>query len=194
MASKATAVVSSKTTTEITPSQNWARAMSSGPDPRVKITEQYARLVARNAYFWGWAMINIYNRRLVFDKCPEPGLMNGVLPFAPLNTLSMLHDYIAPDQRWVACPNQDVVYGAGILALDESPVVLQVPDFGTRFWVYQLVDLRTDSFADIGAMYGTRPGFYLIAGPDWQGSAPNGIARVLRCPTRTGMVVPRVFQ
>src|SRR4029453_2345285 len=60
--------------------------------------------------------------------------------------------------------------------------------------VYQLVDLRTDSFADVGAMYGTGPGFYLIAGPDWEGQAPNGIARVLRCPTRTGMVVPRVFQ
>jgi hypothetical protein len=26
-------------------------------------------------------------------------------------------------------------------------VVVQVPDFGTRFWVYQIVDLRTDSFA-----------------------------------------------
>ena len=50
----------------------------------------------------------------------------------PLNTLSMLHDYIQPEQRWVACPNQDVVYGAAIAALDETPVVVQVPDFGDR--------------------------------------------------------------
>jgi hypothetical protein len=47
-----------------------------------------------------------------------------------------------------------VVYGAGSIALDRSPVVLQVPDFGDRFWVYQVVDLRTDSFADLGKMYG----------------------------------------
>jgi hypothetical protein len=85
--------------------------MSSGPDPEIKITEGYARLVARTAYFWAWPMVNIYNRRLAFDQCPEPGLMNGVLAFAPLNTLSMLHDYVEPQQRWVACPNQDVVYG-----------------------------------------------------------------------------------
>src|SRR5262252_4115578 len=108
----------------LAPSPGWSRAMPPGPDTSVKITEGYARMVARDAYFWAWPMINIYNRRLAFAQCPEPGLMNGVLPFAPLNTLSMLHDYIAPDQRWVACPNQDVVYGAGIFALDRSPVIL----------------------------------------------------------------------
>ena len=101
--------------------------MAPGPDARVKITEKYARLVARDAYFWGWPMVNIYNRRLAFKQAPEAGLMNGVLPFAPLNTLSMLHDYVEPEQRWVACPNQDVVYGAAIAALDETPVVVQVP-------------------------------------------------------------------
>jgi hypothetical protein len=150
--------------------------------------------VARNAYFWAWPMVNIYNRRLAFDQCPEPGLMNGVLPFAPLNTLSMLHDYVQPEQRWVACPNQDVVYGAGIAALDRSPVVVQVPDFAGRFWVYQVVDLRTDGFAQIGAMYGTPPGFYLLVGPAWAGEIPRGIVKVFRSPTNTAFVVPRVFQ
>jgi hypothetical protein len=168
--------------------------MVGGPDAACKITEGYARLAARNAYFWAWPMVNIYNRRLAFDQCPEPGLMNGVLPFAPLNRLSMLHDYVQPDQRWVACPNQDVVYGAGILALDRSPVVLQVPDFAGRFWVYQVVDLRTDGFAPMGAMYGTTPGFYLLAGPSWKGDVPKGIAKVFRSPTSTAMVAPRVFQ
>ncbi|MFT7757873.1 UNVERIFIED_CONTAM: DUF1254 domain-containing protein, partial [Salmonella enterica subsp. enterica serovar Enteritidis] len=71
--------------------------------------------------------------------------------------LAMLTDYIEPDERLVACPNQDVVYGAGMLALDQSPVVVQVPDFGDRFWVYQIVDLRTDSFVSLGKMYGTMP-------------------------------------
>jgi hypothetical protein len=179
--------------TRVLPSPNWSRAMPPGPDARVKITEAYARLVARDAYLWAWPMVNIYNRRLAFAQAPEPGLMNGVLPFSPLNRLSMLHDYIKPDQRWVACPNQDVVYGAAIVALDISPVVVQVPDFGERFWVYQVVDLRTDGFAEIGKMYGTAPGFYLLAGPDWQGDVPQGIAQVFRCKTNTAFVGPRVF-
>lgn len=165
-----------------------------GPDTKVKITESYARQVARDAYFWAWPLQNIYNRRLAFKQSPKVGLMNGVLPFAPLNSLAMLHDYIKPDQRWVACPNQDVVYGAAIAALDETPVVIQVPDFGDRFWVYQVVDLRTDSFAQLGKMYGTKPGFYLLVGPNWKGDLPKGITKVFRSKTGTAFIVPRVFQ
>ena len=106
----------------------------------------------------------------------------------------MLHDYIKPEQRWVACPNQDVVYGAAIAALDETPVVIQVPDFGDRFWVYQVVDLRTDAFAQLGKMYGTKPGFYLLTGPNWKGEVPKGITKTFRSKTGTAFIVPRVFQ
>jgi hypothetical protein len=106
----------------------------------------------------------------------------------------MLTDYVEPAERDVACPNQDVVYGGGVLALDQSPVIVQVPDFGKRFWVYQVIDMRTDSFADLGAMYGTKPGFYLLVGPDWKGIVPGGITGVFRSKTQTGFVGPRVFQ
>ncbi|MFM0393073.1 DUF1254 domain-containing protein [Paraburkholderia phytofirmans] len=177
----------------LSPSPGWSSAMPPGPDARVSMTESYARMVARDAYFWAWPMVNIYNRRLAFKQAPKVGLMNGTIPYAPLNRLAMLHDYIQPEQRWVACPNQDVAYGAGIAALDETPVVVQVPDFGTRFWVYQIVDLRTDSFAQLGAMYGTRPGFYLLVGPNWNGKVPAGITKVFRAGTGTAFVVPRVF-
>jgi hypothetical protein len=43
-------------------------------------------------------------------------------------------------------------------------------------------------------MYGTKPGFYLMVGPDWKGDVPNGITAVYRAKTQTGFVVPRVFQ
>jgi hypothetical protein len=165
-----------------------------GPVAGTKITEAYARMVARDAYFWAWPMVNIYNKRLANSQLPEPGLLNGVLPGAPPNRLAMLTDYVEPSERWVACPNQDVVYGAAMLALDKSPVVIQVPDFGKRFWVYQIVDLRTDSFADMGAMYATKPGFYLLVGPHWKGRVPTGITKVFHSKTNTGFVGPRVFQ
>lgn len=125
------------------PSPGWDNALPRGPDARVKATEAYDALVARDAYFWAWPMVNIYNRRLAFKDVPEMA-MSGPVPVAPLDRLAMLTDYIEPEERIVACPNQDVVYGAGSLALDLSPVVIQVPDFGDRFWVYQVVDDRTD--------------------------------------------------
>ena len=179
--------------TEMTPSPGWSQAMPSGPDARVTSTEEYAKHVARDAYFWAWPLVNMYNRRLFFATIKEMAYA-GPLPQAPLNRFAMLTDYIAPEQRSVACPNQDVVYGAGFAALDISPVVVQVPDFGTRFWVYQIVDLRTDAFARIGKMYGTTSGFYLLAGPNWQGEVPKGISKVFRCSTNTAFVGPRLFQ
>jgi hypothetical protein len=174
-------------------SPGWSRALPSGPDTRVKITEEYARLVARDAYFWAWPLLNIYNRRLVMAGVKE-AVRAGPLVIAPLNRNAMFTDYVDPEERAVACPNQDVVYGLASIALDLSPVVVQVPDFGERFWVYQIVDLRSDSFVQLGKMYGTTPGFYLLVGPTWHGEVPKGISRVFRSPTNTGFSAPRVFQ
>ena len=50
----------------------------------------------------------------------------------------------------------------------KRPVVIQVPDFGDRFWVYAMYDARTDQFAEIGKPYDTKPGFYLIVGPQME--------------------------
>jgi hypothetical protein len=168
-------------------------ARPAGPDVRVKITDEYATEVAGDAYFWTWPMVNIYNRRLTAAKATRI-VRAGPVVSAPLNRLGMFTDYVDPAERLVACPNQDVVYGLGVLALDVSPVVVQVPDFGDRFWVYQTVDLRTDSFAQLGKMYDTKPGFYLLVGPNWQGQTPKGVTRVFRASTSTGIIAPRIFQ
>jgi hypothetical protein len=177
----------------VPPSPGWTRAMPPGPDTRVQVTEEYAKHVARDAYFWAWPLVNVYNRRLASANVSEI-VRAGPLVSAPVNRNGMLTDYVDPEERIVACPNQDVVYGAGSLALDQSPVVIQVPDFGNRFWVYQVVDLRTDSFVQLGKMYATPPGFYLLVGPTWQGEVPKGITKVFRSSTNTGFVAPRVFQ
>jgi hypothetical protein len=169
-----------------------AKLTPPGPDTHVKLTEEYAKMVGSDAYFWAWPMMNMYNRRLAFTQIKE-AVISGSLVQAPLNQFGMLTDYIIPTERAVACPNQDVVYGAGMLALDLSPVVLQVPDFGDRFWVYQIVDLRTDSFAQIGKMYGTKPGFYLLVGPNWKDARPTGIAKIFQSTTNSGFVGPRIF-
>jgi hypothetical protein len=157
------------------------------------ISPEYVSAVGRMAYLWGWPLVNMHNRQTLFAKAPKPGLLGGVLPVAPLNQLSMLSDYLAPEQRFVTSPNQDVVYGAGFLALEKDAVVLQVPDFGDRFWVYQVVNQRSDSFAEMGIQYGTPPGMYLLVGPDWNGDVPKGIKAVYRSQTNLGAVFPRIF-
>ena len=61
--------------------------------------------------------------------------------------------------------------------------MVQVPDFGDRFYVYAMYDQRTDEIGRIGKQYGTKPGFYMIAGPRWNGELPKGITAVVRSST-----------
>ncbi len=163
-----------------------------GPPPGTAITKEYVQMVGRMAYLWGWPLVNSVNRSIAFSKAPAPGLLGGVLPVA-YNANAMLTSYIRPDQTFVTCTNQDVVYGAGYMALDKEPIVFQVPDFGDRFWVFAHYDARTDEFSEIGKQYGSKPGFYMMVGPDWKGEKPAGISAVVRSSTSLAFVVPRVF-
>jgi hypothetical protein len=101
-----------------------------------RLTDDYVRSLGRMAYLWGWPLVNIHNRLSIMAQPPGPGLLAGVVPAASPGSVGMLHDYITPDEKVVACPNQDVVYGFGTLDARVGPSVIQVPDFGDRFWVY----------------------------------------------------------
>ena len=163
-----------------------------GPAPGNTMTKEYVQMVGRMAYFWGWPLAANANRAIAFSKAPEPGLLGGVVPIA-YGGIAMLTDYLTPDQRVIACTNQDVVYGIGFLPLDKEPFVIQVPEFGERFWVFALYDARTDEFSEIGGQYGTKPGFYMVVGPNWKAETPKGITAVVRSSTALGFVIPRVF-
>jgi hypothetical protein len=155
--------------------------------------KEYVKTIGRMAYVWGWPLVNSFNRRAGITQAPAPGRLGGVVPVAPQGRLCMLNDYVLPKQSFVACPNQDVAYGAGWFSLDDEPVVLQLPDFGDRFWVTALYDARTDQFGELGKAYGTEPGFYLLVGPNWNGEIPEGITEVIRSSTEFGFAGPRVF-
>ena len=170
------------TSTEVTP-----------PATGVVMSPGYAKTIGRMAYVWGWPLVNMINRSASITTAPQPGRLNGVLPVAPRGRAAMLSNYIDPGQNFVTCPNQDVVYGLGYFSLDEEPVVAQVPDFGGRFWTYALYDARTDQFGKLGKPHDSKPGFYLLVGPNWNGPVPRGITGVIRSPTALASAIPRVF-
>jgi hypothetical protein len=163
-----------------------------GPAPG-PMTKAYVQLVGRMAYVWGWPLVYVYNQRNELTKVPEPVLLNGALPFAPMNQVVMLTSYIDPAERYIGDPNQDVVYGLGYLSLEKEPVVIQVPDFGDRFWTVPIYDGRTDQISELGQQYSTKPGFYMVVGPNWKGAPPAGIAGVVRSTTDFAVTMPRIF-
>ena len=163
-----------------------------GPATGNTMTKEYVQMVGRMAYFWGWPLVGNANRAAAFSKAPEPGRLGGFLPMG-YGGIAMLTDYISPEQHAVACPNQDTVYGPGYMSLEKEPFVFQVPEFGDRFWVFPLYGARTDEISQIGKQYGTQPGFYLLAGPNWKGETPAGITAVVRSSTVLVMAIPRIF-
>ena len=165
-----------------------------GTPPGTVMTKEYVEMVGRTAYVWGWPLVNNLNRALAVEKLPQPVRIGGVVPASPPGYISMLTDYIDAAEKFVTCPNQDTVYGAGYQHLDSKPVIVQVPDFGDRFYTYQICDARTDSFCSIGKQHGTKPGFYLLVGPNWKGKTPVGINAVFHSPTDLVAIFPRVFQ
>ena len=112
---------------------------TSGP-----MTTASVQMVGRMAYVWGWPLVYVYNQRTELSKAPETVLLDGAIPVGPMNKVVMLTNYISPSETYMDIPNQDVVYGMAWLSLAKEPLVVQVPDFGNRFWTFPVYDARTD--------------------------------------------------
>jgi hypothetical protein len=84
-------------------------------------------------------------------------------------------------------------YGLSFMSFEKEPVVMQVPDFGDRFWTLPVYDARTDQISQLGLQYGTKPGFYMFVGPNWKGETPAGIAGVVRSSTDFAAAMPHIF-
>jgi hypothetical protein len=151
------------------------------------------RQAVKDVYVWAWPMVYLSNVQKSLQIVRTPGVSGGA-PVAPINSLCMLTEVPDAAFKSVPCPNRDFAYGFGMMDLESSAVVIQVPDFSSeQFWLYQVGDHRTDSFAELGSMYQTRPGFYLIVGPNWNGDVQEGIERVFRSPTNLAYILPRVL-
>jgi hypothetical protein len=89
-----------------------------------RMTSDYLRSLGRLVYLWGWPLVNMHNRLSLMEKMPGPGLLGGIVPAAPPGSVAMLHDYVEPGERLVACPNHDVVYGFGLIDGNRGPFLV----------------------------------------------------------------------
>ena len=121
------------------------------------------------------------------------GVRSRLLCLAPTNSLVKTQTLSTPASRLVVTPNVDTLYSDAWLDLRRGPVLIRVPAIKTRFYVLQLLDMYTNTFANIGTRQtGTGAGTYAVVGPGWHGSLPSG-ARRIDAPTPDVWVIGRVL-
>jgi len=147
-----------------------------------------AEATAREAYVWGFPMVmnykTLYNYVIDVDNPEYKG---------PFNQVSCEARLFTPDDRAVVTPNADTPYCMFWLDLRAEPLVLTVPEVApNRYYSFQLIDWYTHNFAYVGTLTtGNDAGTYLIAGPGWNGQAPEGVDAVLRSETDLVFIVVR---
>jgi len=120
--------------------------------------------------------------RQVITAAPTP---NSEGTAAPINQLAKMPHYVSPYFTNVVRISLNSLWTTGWLDLDKEPIVLSVPDTKGRYYVFSVMNMWTDVFASIGKRTtGTAPGNFLIAGPNWQGTAPADIKETYRSSTR----------
>jgi hypothetical protein len=146
-------------------------------------------------YFWPHIVLNHFKKAILVQ-----GFGEGPIP---INTL-----YTEP-QEIFAAPlasqsssgsnlltvgvNRDTLLAGGWLELSQGPLVLGLPDFSGRYYSVQFTDASDGTdFAYVGTRAtGTRTGNYLIAGPGWNGQAPDSMVQI-SSPNNSVLVIGRV--
>ena len=146
------------------------------------------RAIAKEAYIYGFPMVDSY--RIQHAYFVDPG--NPEFK-ATWNQLVSMARVATPEDKAVQTPNSDTPYSTLGLDLRAEPIVLTVPAFDEkRYYSIQLIDAYTHNFDYIGSRAtGSGAGNYLVAGPDWQGEAPEGITKVIRSETNLAMALYR---
>ena len=89
--------------------------------------------------------------------------------------------------------NHDTLLTVGWLDLSQGPQVLHVPDFSGRYYSVQFTDPFNVDFAYVGTRAtGTKSGDYLITGPGWSGTVPQGMKQI-SSPNNSVLVIGRVL-
>ena len=114
----------------------------------------------------------------------------------PVNTLYAMPSLASPPttkSNILAGANYDTLYAVGWLDLSKGPEILRVPDMAGRYYSVQFVDPWGDDFAHVGRRTTrTKAGNYLISGPGWHGTLPEGVSQI-SSPNDRVLLIGRVL-
>jgi hypothetical protein len=139
-------------------------------------------------YFWPAITYRAFKRAILLHGS------GGPIPVNTLYAMPTLASPSASSSSLMATGTTDLLYIGGWLDLSKGPQVLHVPDFSGRYYSVQFTDPANGvNFAYVGKRTtGTQVGDFLITGPGWQGTVPQGM-KPISSPNNSVMVMGRAL-
>ncbi len=144
--------------------------------------------IVREAYLFGYPLVTMDMTRKHETNVRVP---DGA--HAPTGQLVKMRAYPAVDDHGAAAPNADTLYTMVWLDVSYEPWVFSVPDMGDRFYIMPMLTGYNEVFFVAGSRAtGGKAQEYVITGPGWSGTVPEGVTQV-QSPTALVWILGRVY-
>lgn len=139
----------------------------------------------RAAFYYAFTLFEFARNEQALARCVgAPGTLNTIV------RRSQLSDWRS---RNVTAPNNDTIYSSCLLDLSGGPMELAAPTVRDRYVSIAFMNAFTDNFAYVGTRATNgNGGRFWIAGPEWQGTAPDGVP-VFRSSTNDVWMLARIL-
>lgn len=150
--------------------------------------------LAMRAYVWGYPLVRAAQIRQNTTSPDDPFRARlATVAGAPINRIGHARQLASPETKLGVAPNNDTLYSLAWLDLNDGPFVLETPEFGRRYYTFQMG--QADSSTDISLgqrTHGARLPPVFIRGPDYRGAIPRGMVEV-RSRQRYLMIAGRIL-
>ena len=135
--------------------------------------EELAYSIGVQTYIWSYPMMDLYRTLWETSLDPDRGHDRG------LNEFFFFDRLITSEDDWVITPNEDTVYQRAFIDLRAEPVILVIPDMGSRKYWFPVADMHHDHEATLSwDTLGSRGGAIALVPPGWQGVLPDDVTRL----------------
>lgn len=168
-----------------------ATAAPPPPPPKDRsagLSESEILELGTEAYIYGYPLVTMEMTRRVMTNVAEP---QGTR--APMGQFVRMREYPSASFRDVTAPNADTLYTTAWVDLSKEPWVLELPDFGDRYFLFPMLDGWTNVFEVPGKRTtGGKAARYAITGPGWRGTLPEGVVQY-KSPTDLVWILGRIY-
>ena len=150
--------------------------------------------LAVRAYIWGmplveWAKVRLYHTRPDAPLSERPATNAG----AAINRFGKARALYGPQSTDGVGPNNDTLYTNAWFDLEAGPFVVEMPNFGDRYYTFTLYRGDTTSALSPGRRtHGSKLPPLLLHGPNYDGPVPDGMLAV-ESPTRYLLIAGRIM-